>query len=70
MNSKYLVFAGMGMELVALIGGAAYVGSLIDQTWGWGGGGVALMSVLGLTGWMIHIIQLVKKLEKDDESGN
>jgi len=66
-KSKYLVFAGMGFELVGLILGSAYLGHLMDETYHLQGLGVVGLSVIGLGGWLTHVILLSKKLEKEDE---
>ena len=67
MKSKYLVFVGMGFELVGLILGSAYLGHLLDQNYDLKGLGVVGLSVLGLGGWLTHVILLSKRLEKEDE---
>ena len=63
--NKYIVFVGMGFELVGVILAGAYLGHYCDETYGWKGLGVVGFSVLGLAGWIAHIVLLAKKLESN-----
>ena len=65
--NKYIVFSAMGFELVGIMLGCLYIGQLIDENYGWKGMGIVSFSVLGLAGWLIHIVQLSKRLDKIKE---
>jgi F0F1-type ATP synthase assembly protein I len=69
-KNKYIVFAAMGFELVGVMLGCLYIGQLIDQKWNLKGLGIIGFSILGLAGWIIHIVQMSKQIEnvKDEES--
>ena len=62
MKSKYLVFVGIGFELVGIILVMVYIGRLVDESYGTKGLGLALFPMIGLVGWIAHVIQLTKKL--------
>lgn len=63
---NYLVFAGMGFELVGLIVACLFIGQWFDEKYGTKGLGVAGFSILALVGWLVHLIQLLKSTEKED----
>lgn len=63
---KYLVFAGMGFELVGMILGAYYLGAYLDKKYNTGGLIFVGLSFLGLIGWLIRVIWLIKRLQKQD----
>lgn len=64
MNNKYLIFAGMGIELVGIEMGCLYFGQKIDELYDLKGLAMVGFSVLGLTGWLIQIVKLSQKLDK------
>lgn len=66
-QKSYLVFVGMGFELVGLIIACLFIGQWVDNTYGTKGLGVAGFSVLALVGWLVHLIQLLKQVEKESE---
>ncbi len=67
-DSKYLVFIGMGFELVGLVLASVYVGQYLDTKFELKGLGIVSMMVLGLVGWLVHIVQLVKNMDKNSDS--
>ena len=67
MNKRYLVFAGIGMELVGLILAALWLGKTIDDTYGLKGIGVITMSIGALVGWLVHLITLLKSIDRAEE---
>jgi hypothetical protein len=70
---KGLVFLGMGFELLGLILGGLYLGKAIDEQMGWPGYGVALLVVVCMVSWMIHLIFLLKRFmadSEDDQTGS
>lgn len=66
-RKSMLVFVGMGFELVGLIVACLFIGQWIDQNYGTKGLGIAGFSILALVGWLVHLIQLLKQVEKEDE---
>jgi hypothetical protein len=57
---------GMGFELVGLILGGQWLGSLIDQQYSFNGLGQAGMIMLVMAGWMYHLVVLLKRFMQDD----
>jgi F0F1-type ATP synthase assembly protein I len=64
MNKKYLVFVGIGFELVGIILTALYLGKLFDEHFGTKGLGIAAFPMIGLVGWIIHVIMLSKSMDR------
>ncbi len=64
--SKYLVFVGMGAELVGIILSCLYIGKTIDERFQLQGIGMALLSLAGLAGWITHIVILARGFDKQD----
>ena len=64
-KNKYLVFMAMGVELVSLILTSLYLGRWLDEKFDLKGLAMVGLSMLALAGWIFHIVQLAKRLEKD-----
>jgi F0F1-type ATP synthase assembly protein I len=67
LKNRYVVFVGMGIELVGIILTAVYVGQLLDAKYGTKGLGIAGLPMIGLAGWITHIVVLTKKIEKIED---
>lgn len=65
--NKGLVFMAMGFELVGLILACIFIGQWVDQNYGTKGLALVGFSALGLVGWLVHIVKLLKKFEADSE---
>ena len=65
--AKYLVFASIGFELIALELVLIYLGSQLDKKYGWPGLGLAAGAMLGLVCWLVHVVVLLKQFEKRAE---
>jgi len=65
MNKQGIVFAGMGFELVGLMLASVYVGQAIDKKMGWSGYSMAGLMMLSLLAWIVHIVILLGKEEKE-----
>ncbi len=63
-GNKYIVFMAIGMELVGLVFVSVYLGQFFDSKYGLKGFATAGFTLLSLIGWVIHIILLVRKIEK------
>ena len=49
-----------------MILGALYVGQILDERYGFGGLAVAFLPLLGLGGWIWHLMWMIKKYERDE----
>jgi F0F1-type ATP synthase assembly protein I len=67
MDKKYLVFIGIGFELVAIILTCIFIGQKLDEKYHGKGMFLIGFSVLGLTGWLIHVLKMLRHFEKDDQ---
>ncbi|MBX3019252.1 MAG: AtpZ/AtpI family protein [Bdellovibrionaceae bacterium] len=65
--NKGLIFMAMGFELVGLILGCIFIGQWVDENYGTKGLGLVGFSAAALVGWLVHIVQLLKKFEADSE---
>jgi F0F1-type ATP synthase assembly protein I len=68
--NKYIVFAAMGFELVGIIIACLFLGQWLDRNYGTRGLGLVGCSVLGLAGWLVHIVQLTKNLDKNQDQNS
>ncbi len=68
-RQKMMVFAGMGFELVVLVVGAAYLGAMIDEAQGWSGTAMTSLILIGLVGWLVHIVVLAQALDRQEGRG-
>jgi hypothetical protein len=62
-KNKYLIFASIGFELVALIVGAIYLGEYLVQK-GWPNYTKAFAIVLAFGVWITSLIVKLKSIEK------
>jgi hypothetical protein len=69
---RYIIFAAMGFELVALILGCFFLGEYLDKTYQSKGLIFVGLSFLALIGWMVRIIWLVRRFQKleDEDQGS
>ena len=65
MNSKGLVFIGIGFELVGLVLAALILGEKLDKYYGKDGVFVIIFLICGFISWTFHFIFLLKKMMKD-----
>jgi hypothetical protein len=70
MNRHQLVFTALGFECVGLIAALAFLGSYLDERYGWKGAGVAAGVFVGLVAWLVHVIIILKSSEKAQKSEN
>lgn len=66
-DRKTAVFAAMGFEIVGLVIAAIYIGGWADERFGLKG--IGMMGAIGiaLAGWIVQLMVLAKKFEKDAE---
>ncbi|WP_374027771.1 AtpZ/AtpI family protein [Bdellovibrio bacteriovorus] len=64
---KYIIFASIGFELVGLILGCFYLGQYLDQKYQTKGLIFAVLSLASLVGWLVRVIWLLNRIQKQDE---
>lgn len=62
--NKYIIFAGIGFELIGLIIGSVFFGEYLETKWSTRGLWVAGLILLSLVGWMIHLIYMLKSVKR------
>ncbi|MBX3020488.1 MAG: AtpZ/AtpI family protein [Bdellovibrionales bacterium] len=68
MNSKGIVFLGIGFELVALCAGGYFIGDFLDKHYGWNGTGATYLTLVLMISWFMHLIYLLRKFEREENS--
>jgi len=63
---KGIMFLGIGFELVMMCLGGAYLGTYIDKKMGWNNTATAVLVILLLISWFVHLIFLIQRFEKND----
>lgn len=64
-HDKSMIFMGMGIEAVAAVLGGFYIGLKLDEFLGKRGLGPALGSILGLVGWFLHLLRVLKRYDEE-----
>ncbi len=66
MNKKYLVFTGLGFELLGFVLSGLYVGSVLDRTLGtedlWKG----IIVISFIVVWFAHFFLMVRKILREE----
>ena len=62
--NKYIVFAGVGFELIGLIVVSVYAGEFLETKYPTKGLWVAGLILLSLVGWMIQLVYMLKTTSK------
>lgn len=65
-RNLYVIFAGMGIELVGIIVSLIFLGQWVDQKMHWPGYATIGSVIIGFTSWIYHIYILIKQLDKND----
>lgn len=63
--NKYIVFVGIGFELIGLILISVYAGEYLEAKYATKGLWVAGLILLSLVGWMIHLMYMLKNTNKN-----
>jgi hypothetical protein len=69
-KNKYLIFAAIGFELIALIVFFIYLGEYLVDKQGWPNYIKAFGVVLAFVIWMVSLFVKLKTLEKNKDSQN
>jgi hypothetical protein len=64
---KYLVFVGMGFELIGIVLASLWVGMWIESKQPMRNLWPVLLVFLGLSAWFYRVVQLLKKLNDPNE---
>jgi len=64
-KNKMAVFVGIGFEIIGILVLAAWAGGWLDKAYGLKGMGTAGLVILGLIGWLVHLLYLLKDFEND-----
>lgn len=64
---RYIIFASIGFELVGLIVGCFYLGEFLDKKYNTGGMAFVGLSIACLIGWLVRVIWLLQRIDKQDE---
>ncbi|MBX2988105.1 MAG: hypothetical protein KF802_09430 [Bdellovibrionaceae bacterium] len=67
---RFLVFAGMGVEIGVMVYGAFLIGRELDKTYQTKGLIFAALALIFLAAWLIQIIWLVRLFQKQEEKEN
>ena len=62
-DKRIYFFIGMGFELVGVILAMLYLGQFIDEKYRLGGMAMALLTMGGLLGWVVHLMVIMRKFE-------
>ena len=65
--NKYILFIGIGFELIGLIVVAIYASAWLEERYPSKGTITAGMILLALVGWFIHIFVLLKKVSTEQQ---
>jgi hypothetical protein len=67
MNKKVLVFTAIGFECVGLVAACVLIGRWLDAKYGWNSMGSAMGAIIGVVAWVMHLLVLLRQLNKDDD---
>lgn len=67
---KYLIFASIGFELVGIVIASIYLGQIIDKTYQTRGLALIALMFIGLASWLIHVLLLLRRFQKNDAEDN
>lgn len=59
-----IIFSAIGFELVGIMITMLYLGQYVDKSLHSNGIAVALLSFIGLGGWLVHLVYMLKGFNK------
>ena len=62
---KSNIFLAMGIEAVAGVVGGFWLGQYVDEYLGKHGYGPPFGAILGLVGWFIHLLKVLKRYDEE-----
>ena len=62
---KSNIFLAMGIEAVAGVIGGFWLGQYVDEYLGKRGYGPAFGAILGLVGWFVHLLKVLKRYDEE-----
>lgn len=65
MQNKFIVFTGLGFEMVGLVLGSMWLGSMIDAYYHLPGLGTAGLIILTMVGWIYHLVFMLNRMMKE-----
>lgn len=67
---KYLIFISIGFELVGIILAAFYIGEKLDETYHTKGLAFVGLAIMGLISWLIRVVWMLNKIQKNEDKDN
>lgn len=65
MNKQLSTILSIAFELTGLVIAAVFLGLWLEKQFSWPSGyGIAGLVVLSFVAWIIHVVQILKRLEK------
>jgi hypothetical protein len=65
-HNKSLLFAGIGIEALVAVMAGYWLGKKFDQYLGSRNLGPAVGCVIMMVAWFVHVLALLKKIDKED----
>lgn len=60
-----MIFMAMGFEAIAAVLGGFWIGQQLDRYAGNRGLAPAVGSILGLVGWFLHLLKVMKRFDEE-----
>ena len=60
-----MIFMGMGLEAIAAVLGGFWLGLKLDEFLGKRGLGPAVGAIVGLVGWFLHLLRVMKRYDEE-----
>lgn len=70
MNRTYALLVALAFECVGVVTALVLIGRYFDSKYGWSGMGAAAGAIIGVIGWVTHLIVVLRQLAKEEESGD
>lgn len=70
MNRTYAIMGALAFECVGLVTAFVLIGRHFDEKYGWSGKGAAAGAVIGVIGWVTHLVVVLRQLAKDEEKSD
>ena len=65
-KNKYLIFVGIGFELIGLILAAIYLGKYLVETHSWNKNTPAILIIAAFIVWFVSLFKKLKNASKND----